>query len=255
MFQHIIIGQYVPGSSLLHRMDARAKIISVFLLVVIIFFANNWVSYGILILSAICLILLSKVPLRFIYKGLKPIFLLVIITFFLHLLINKEGELLYQFGPFSIFESGLRQGAFISIRILVIVMITSLLTLTTTPMGLTDGLENLLSPLKRFGVPAHELALMMSISLRFIPTLLQETEKILKAQMARGVDFSSGPVVERVKAVIPLLIPLFISAFKRAEDLALAMESRGYRGGEGRTKYRILQWGNIDSVILVFILL
>ncbi|WP_096202106.1 energy-coupling factor transporter transmembrane component T family protein [Bacillus sp. FJAT-45350] len=250
MFGNVIIGQYVPAKSILHETDARAKLAAIFLLVIIIFFANNWLAYSVLVTFALLIVLLSKVPLRFIYKGMKPIFLLVIITFLLHLFLNKDGALLYQFGIFAIYEGGVTQGAYISIRLLVLVMITSLLTLTTSPIDLTDGLEYILSPFKRFGLPAHELALMMSIALRFIPTILMETEKILKAQMARGVDFTSGPIKDRIKAVIPLLIPLFISSFKRAEDLALAMESRGYRGGEGRTKYRVLKWTTRDTMVV-----
>lgn len=255
MFQHIIIGQYVDGNSILHKMDPRAKFIAIFLIAIFIFFANNWVAYGAITGFAIIAVLLSKVSLRFIYKGLRPILFLVMMTFLLHMFLTKDGELLYQLGAFTIYEGGVRQGVFISIRLLVLVLITSLLTLTTTSINLTDGLESLLSPLKRLGVPSHEIALMMSISLRFIPTLLQEAEKILKAQMARGVDFTSGPWKERLMAVIPLLIPLFISSFKRAEDLAFAMEARGYRGGEGRTKLRALTWRVLDTVVVIFVVL
>ncbi|MDE5415791.1 energy-coupling factor transporter transmembrane component T family protein [Alkalihalobacterium chitinilyticum] len=253
MFQHILIGQYVEAKSILHRLDPRAKLLAVFLLVIIVFFANSWESYAVVVSFCLAAILISKVPIRFIYKGLKPIFLLVLITLIIHLLLNKEGPLVFQWGPIKIYESGITQGVFISIRLLILVIFTSLLTLTTKPMDLTDGLESILSPFKRFGLPAHELALMMSISLRFIPTLLQETEKIAKAQMARGVDFTSGPLKERMKAFIPLLIPLFISSFKRAEDLALAMEARGYRGGEGRTKLRQLYWSLHDTSMVVLI--
>ncbi|WP_209125355.1 energy-coupling factor transporter transmembrane protein EcfT [Alkalihalobacillus sp. BA299] len=254
MFQHILIGQYVQGNSILHRLDPRAKLLAVFLLVIVVFMANSWVSYAVIISFCFATIFLSRVPIRFIYKGLKPILLLVFITLILHLFLNKEGQLVFELGPFKIYESGITQGVFISMRLLVLVIFTSLLTLTTKPMDLTDGLESILSPFKRFGLPAHELALMMSISLRFIPTLLQETEKIAKAQMARGVDFSSGPLKDRMKAFIPLLIPLFISSFKRAEDLALAMESRGYRGGEGRTKLRQLCWSFQDTVIVIVVI-
>ncbi|WP_078429448.1 energy-coupling factor transporter transmembrane component T family protein [Alkalihalobacterium alkalinitrilicum] len=254
MFQHILIGQYVQGKSILHRLDPRAKLLAVFLLVIVVFIANSWVSYAVIIVFCFATILLSKVPIRYIYKGLRPILLLVLITLIIHLLLNKEGQLVFDWGPIKIYESGITQGVFISIRLLVLVIFTSLLTLTTKPMDLTDGLESILSPFKRFGLPAHELALMMSISLRFIPTLLQETEKIAKAQMARGVDFSSGPLKDRMKAFIPLLIPLFISSFKRAEDLALAMEARGYRGGDGRTKLRQLCWTFRDTTIVIVVI-
>ncbi|WP_078551198.1 energy-coupling factor transporter transmembrane component T family protein [Bacillus alkalicellulosilyticus] len=255
MFQHVIVGQYVKGHSIFHQMDPRSKLIAIFLLVLIVFLANNWLSYFVLIIFALLSIIISQVPLLYIYKGLKPIFLIIVFTMLMHLILNKEGAVVLEMGPFSVYESGITQGVFIALRLLIIVVLTSLLTLTTKPLDLTDGLEFLLQPLTRFRVPAHEIALMMSISLRFIPTLLQETEKILKAQMARGVDFSSGSIMQRMKAVIPLLIPLFISAFKRAEDLALAMESRGYRGGEGRTKLRELEWRKKDTSVLFIVCL
>ncbi len=181
---------------------------------------------------------------------------MIIFTFLLQLFFNKQGEVIFSIGSIHIYEEGLRQGIFISMRFMLLVFVTSLLTLTTTPITLTDGLESILNPLKRVNFPVHELALMMSISLRFIPTLMDETDKIMKAQMARGVEFTSGPIKERVKAIIPLLIPLFVSSFKRAEELATAMEARGYRGGEGRTKYRLLGWRARDTaaaISLVFL--
>lgn len=255
MFQNIITGQYVQGNSILHRTDPRSKFLAIFIFAIVIFLAKDWLSYAVIV-SFVCFsMFLSKVSLRFIYKGMKPVLLLVLITFLLHIIINKEGELVYSFGPLKIYEEGLTTGAFIAIRLLSLVVITSLLTLTTTPMELTNGLESILSPFKKMGVPAHELALMMSIALRFIPTLLQETEKVLKAQMARGVDFSSGSLKERIKAITPLLIPLFISAFKRAEELAYAMEARGYRGGEGRTSLRVLQWKMRDTIVVIVTIL
>ncbi|WP_100406022.1 energy-coupling factor transporter transmembrane component T family protein [Bacillus solitudinis] len=250
MLQNVLIGQYVPVESLLHRLDPRSKLISVFLLVFVIFFANNWYANALIILFTGITILLSHVPLTFIYRGIKPILWLVLFTCALHVFLTKEGSLLVALGPLSIHEGGVMQGLFISIRLLVLVLLTSLVTLTTSPIMLTDGLESLLAPLKKIGVPAHDLALMMSIALRFIPTFLQETEKIMKAQMARGVDFTSGPITHRIKALIPLLVPLFISAFKRAEELALAMEARGYHGGEGRTKLRVLTWSWKDHIAL-----
>lgn len=236
-------------------MDPRSKLISIFLLVAIIFLANSWVSYSMLIAFTIILVLLSRVPVSFIYRGMRPIFWLVFITLLVHLIMTKEGPAVFAIGGFTIHEAGIINGVFISLRLLTLVIITSLLTLTTTPIQVTDGLETLLGPLKRLGVPTHELALMISIALRFIPTFLQETEKIMKAQMARGVDFTAGPLRERFKAVIPLLIPLFLSAFKRAEELALAMEARGYRGGEGRTKLRELKWRGADTAGIVIVLL
>jgi energy-coupling factor transport system permease protein len=254
MLQNVIIGQYVSTSSILHRLDPRSKLLSVFLLVFIIFLADNWTANTIVVLFTIGMVVLSKVPILFIYKGLRPILWIVLFTFILHLFLTREGNMVVRLGFFTLYEEGLRQGAFIAIRLITIIMLTSLVTLTTRPIDLTDGLEQLFSPLKKIGLPAHELALMMSISLRFIPTFMQETEKIMKAQMARGVDFTSGPYSQRVKALLPLLVPLFISAFNRAEELALAMESRGYRGGIGRTKYRILLWKGKDTMTLLFCL-
>ncbi|OLS34817.1 cobalt ABC transporter permease [Alkalihalophilus pseudofirmus] len=251
MFQNVIIGQYVQGNSFLHKLDPRSKLISVFILLIIIFFADNWFSSLLLVGLTVMLMAISRVPLLFLYRGLRPILWLVLFTLILHILLTKEGPVLMTLGPIAIHEGGVMNGLFIATRLLTLVMLTSLITLTTSPIDLTDGLESLFTPLKKVGLPAHELALMMSIALRFIPTFMQETEKILKAQMARGVDFSSGPISKRVKALLPLLVPLFISAFKRAEDLALAMEARGYRGGEGRTKLRVLMWNGKDSFVVV----
>ncbi|MGE7610457.1 energy-coupling factor transporter transmembrane component T family protein [Peribacillus frigoritolerans] len=253
MLDKMIIGRYVPANSLMHKMDPRAKLLLVFLFVCVVFLANNVVSYGLLAVFTILLISLSKIPLRYLYNGLKPIFFLIVFTFLLHILFTKEGELLFVYGWFEIYEGGLIQGFFISIRFTLLILVTSLLTLTTSPISITDGMEELLGPLKKWKMPVHELALMMSIALRFIPTLMEETEKIMKAQTARGVDFSSGPIKDRVKSIVPLLVPLFVSSFKRAEELATAMESRGYRGGEGRTKYRQLNWKTSDSLLMVSI--
>lgn len=249
----MIFGRYVPAESVLHRMDPRSKLVLIFLFVCIVFLANNMLTYGLLTVYTFLMIALSKVPIRFIYTGLKPVLLLVIFTLFLHLFLTKEGEVLFRFGWITIYEEGLRQGIFISLRFFLLILMTSILTLTTTPIEITDGLESLLAPLNKIKFPVHELALMMSISLRFIPTLMQETDKIMKAQTARGVDFTSGPIKDRIKAIIPLLIPLFVSSFKRAEELAVAMESRGYRGGEGRTKYRQLNWGLKDTAMLAML--
>jgi len=251
MMDGIMIGRYVPGDSILHRMDPRSKLLLVFFFICIVFLANNVVTYTILGAYTLLLVALSKIQIKFILSGLKPILLLVAFTFLLHIFFTKEGDIWLDFGWLTIYKGGIEQGIFISLRFLFLILIATLLTLSTTPISLTDGLEELLNPLKRFKLPVHELALMMSISLRFIPTLLEETNKIMKAQTARGVDFSSGPIKDRVSAIVPLLVPLFVSSFKRAEELATAMESRGYRGGEGRTKYRLLKWGTSDTILLV----
>ncbi|UII56105.1 energy-coupling factor transporter transmembrane protein EcfT [Cytobacillus spongiae] len=253
MMDKMIFGRYVPAESAIHRMDPRSKLIVVFLFVCIVFLANNMLTYGIILTYSIMMVGLSRVPFSFIMAGLKPVIWLVIFTLFLHLFLTKEGQVLLDFGWIQIYEEGLRQGVFISLRFFLLILMTSLLTLTTTPIEITDGLETLLAPLNKVNFPVHELALMMSISLRFIPTLMQETDKIMKAQTARGVDFSSGPIKQRARAIITLLIPLFVSSFKRAEELATAMEARGYKGGEGRTKYRQLDWKGIDTGMLLLL--
>lgn len=253
MIEKMIFGRYIPGDSFVHRMDPRAKILFVFLFIAIVFLANSIVTYAILLAFTFTAIFLSRIRLYFLITGLKPVIILVVFTFLLHIFFTREGDLLINFWVLEIYEEGLRQGVFISIRFLVLVFITSILTLTTSPISITDGIEVLLGPFKRLKLPVHELALMMSISLRFIPTLMDETGKIMKAQMARGSDIGSGPVKERVKAVVPLLIPLFVSAFKRAEDLATAMEVRGYRGGAGRTRYRQLNWRFVDTLSLMLL--
>lgn len=254
MMDKMIFGRYVPSDSLLHRMDPRSKLTLVFLFVCIVFIANNTVTYGILLLYTVFMIMISKISVRFILTGLIPVLWLVLFTLLIHFFFTRGGAVIIDWGWFKIHEEGIRQGIFISLRFFLLVLVTSLLTLTTTPIEITDGIEYMLAPLKKVKFPVHELALMMSIALRFIPTLMQETDKIMKAQTARGVEFSSGPVKERIKAIVPLLIPLFISSFKRAEELAVAMEARGYRGGEGRTKYRQLSWHMADTGILLFLL-
>ena len=251
--EKMIFGRYIPGDSFVHKLDPRSKLLFVFAFIVVVFLANNVITYAILLALTLFVVVLSKIRLYFLINGLKPVIFLMVFTLVLHLLMTKGGVVLVDLGFVKIYEDGLRQGVFISLRFLVLVFMTSILTLTTSPISITDGLETLLNPFKRFKLPVHELALMMSISLRFIPTLMDETDKIMKAQMARGSDLSAGPMKDRLKAVVPLLVPLFVSAFKRAEDLATAMEVRGYRGGEGRTKYRQLKWTAKDTISLVLL--
>lgn len=250
MMEKMIFGRYVPAKSLIHQMDSRSKLTLVFLFVCIVFLANNVQTYGVLLGFTLAIVLLSKIPIRFLLEGLKPVLWLVVFTLMLHLFFTKEGTLVFHYGWINIYEEGIRQGIFISFRFFLLIVITSILTLTTTPIEITDGLESILAPLNKIKFPVHELALMMSISLRFIPTLMEETDKIMKAQSARGVEFSSGPIKDRIKAIVPLLVPLFVSSFKRAEELAVAMEARGYRGGEGRTKYRKLEWKLLDTMMI-----
>ncbi|MCP8971143.1 energy-coupling factor transporter transmembrane component T family protein [Ectobacillus ponti] len=253
--QQLIVGRYIPGDSLIHRMDPRAKLSIIFLYVFVVFLANNALSYGVLCLYILFPVLTSGVPVRYIINGLKPILWIFLFTFLLHILATKGGTLLFELGPVTVYEEGIKQGVYISLRFIVIIFMTTLLTLTTTPIEITDGLEYLLHPFKRIGLPVHEIALMMSISLRFIPTLMEETEKIMKAQASRGIDFAEGPIKERLRAIVSLLVPLFIGAFKRAEDLAVAMEARGYQGGEGRTKFRLLQWRLPDTLACLSLLI
>ncbi|MET0785967.1 MAG: energy-coupling factor transporter transmembrane protein EcfT [Paenisporosarcina sp.] len=254
MMEKMIFGRYIPGDSFVHKLDPRSKLIFVFIFIAIVFLANNAITYGLLLGFTLLTVFVSRIRMYFLLNGLKPILFLLVFTFLLHIFFTKEGDLLWKWQFIEIYEEGLRQGIFISLRFLVLVLMTSILTLTTSPISITDGMEVLLNPFKRFKLPVHELALMMSISLRFIPTLMDETDKIMKAQMARGSDITSGSIKERVKAVVPLLIPLFVSAFKRAEDLAVAMEVKGYRGGEGRTRYRQLKWDWRDSTITLLLI-
>lgn len=254
MMEKMIFGRYIPGDSFVHRLDPRSKLVFVFAFILVVFLANNIITYALLLAFTLLVILMSRIRLYFLINGLKPVMILLVFTFLIHIFFTREGDILFELGFLKVYEEGLRQGVFISIRFLVLVFMTSILTLTTSPISITDGIEVLLNPLKKVKMPVHELALMMSIALRFIPTLMDETDKIMKAQMARGSDLSAGPIKERVKAVVPLLVPLFVSAFKRAEDLATAMEVRGYRGGEGRTRYRQLKWDWRDTTSLVVLI-
>ena len=251
MMEKMIFGRYIPGDSFVHKLDPRSKLLFVFAFIIIVFLANNAVTYALLLAFTLFVVFISRIRMYFLINGLKPVIILMVFTFLLHILFTREGNIIVDLGFLKIYEEGLKQGIFISVRFLVLVFMTSILTLTTSPIAITDGIEVLLGPLKKIKMPVHELALMMSISLRFIPTLMDETDRIMKAQMARGSDLSAGSLKDRLKAVVPLLVPLFVSAFKRAEDLATAMEVRGYRGGEGRTRYRKLKWDAGDTICLV----
>lgn len=255
MFQHILIGQYFPGQSMLHRLDARAKLIAVMILVVVIFLANNWLALGLIGFFILFQFLIAQITFSYIWRAIKPIMILVIILFLIQLYTYRDGQVVARAWVFTVTEEGLYQGAIIAFRLLALILITSLLTLTTKPLALTDGLEQLMRPLERFKLPAHEIALMITIAIRFVPTLLQETERLLKAQFARGVSYRYGPWKKRMTALLALLVPLFIHSFKRAEELATAMEARAYRGGEGRTNYRALQWQLRDTLALIAVVL
>jgi energy-coupling factor transport system permease protein len=240
MLKDITIGQYFPGESSVHRLDPRVKIILAVLLIVCLFISNSMAGYAVCALAVGLTLMISRVPVRHVFKGLRPLMIILLLTILVNMFMI-EGEVLYRIGPLGITREGIVQASKMASRLVLLVTGASLLTLTTSPISLTDGIEKLLSPLARVGVPAHELAMMMTIALRFIPTLLDETDKIMKAQMARGADFESGNLVSRAKNLVPLLVPLFISAFRRADELALAMEARCYRGGKGRTRMNILK--------------
>lgn len=255
MLSSMLLGRYIPGNSIIHQLDPRSKIISVVLFMIIVFFANHWIGYGLLILFVLSMTKLAGLSIRFLFNGLKLIFILLIFTFLMHLFLTKGGTVLIDGGFFTIESEGVIRGVYITIRLVLLVIITTLMTLTTSPIELTDAIEKLCKPLKAIKVPVHEIAMMMSISLRFIPTLMDETEKIIKAQSARGSTFMTGNLKKRINALIPIFIPLFMSAFKRAEEMAIAMEVRGYQGEEGRSHYRILFWQMRDTLALIVMLL
>jgi len=250
MIKDITIGQYIPGDSFVHKLDSRFKILISVLFIVNLFLVNNFVGYLYIFVFLVVTILISKLSFKYIYNGLKPILVLLLITAILNIFMTSgNGALpLIEWHFIKIYKEGLITAAFMIVRLVFLIMGTSILTLTTSPIELTDGIESLLKPFKRIGVPAHELAMMMTIALRFIPTLMDETDKIMKAQMARGADFESGNLISRAKSLIPILVPLFISSFRRADELAMAMESRCYKGGEGRTRMKLLKITSKDYV-------
>ncbi|MCL4425812.1 MAG: energy-coupling factor transporter transmembrane protein EcfT [Firmicutes bacterium] len=245
MFRNIILGQFYPGNSILHRLDPRTKIVMTFVFMIILFMVNNFYGYLGFGLFTLWAVALARIPFAVVFRGLKSILYILFITFLLNLFLTP-GDVLTTLGPLTITRQGLNLGLSMSVRLILLIILSSLLTLTTSPILLTDGLEALLKPFRRIGIPAHELAMMMTIALRFVPTLLEETEKIMKAQMARGADFESGNMLQRARALVPILVPLFVSAFRRADELATAMEARCYRGGENRTRMRELAFGLAD---------
>ncbi|MBQ7656647.1 MAG: energy-coupling factor transporter transmembrane protein EcfT [Clostridia bacterium] len=245
---NITLGQYYPADSVVHRMDPRVKILLLVAIIVAVFLAGNLLAFVPIILFLVIVTKLSKVPVRMMVKGLKPLRLILILTFILNLFFLQGETVLLDLGFAQIKRESLILAVHYSLRLILLVLFSSLLTLTTPPITLTDGLERLLSPLRVIHFPAHEMAMMMSIALRFIPTLMEEADKIMKAQTARGADFESGNLIARAKAMVPLLVPLFVSAFRRAGDLAMAMEARCYHGGEGRTRLRVLKCERRDYI-------
>ncbi|MCZ2491490.1 energy-coupling factor transporter transmembrane component T family protein [Dellaglioa carnosa] len=247
----LILGRYIAGDSLIHRLDPRAKLVLSFYFVGIIFMANNWQSFSMLLIFTLVCILASKISLSFFLKGVRPLIWLIIFTVALQMLFSSGGQMYWHWGIFKISEFGVTNGLYIFCRFILIIFMSTLLTLSTAPLQLADAIESLLKPLKAIKFPVYEIALMLSIALRFVPTLMDETAKIMNAQRARGVNFGQGSLIKQMQSIIPLLIPLFVSSFNRAEDLAITMESRGYQGGEGRTKYRVLKWQTTDTMAFV----
>ena len=249
MLKDITLGQFFPGNSLAHRLDPRTKLLITVLYIAGLFCAKSFVSYGVMALVLVTGVKISGVAPRALVKGLKPILFIICFTAVLNLLYTP-GEPLFSFWIFTVTKEGVLTAFFMVLRITMLIMGTFLLTYTTSPIALTDGLESLLGPLKKLKAPVHELAMMMSIALRFIPTLIEETDKIMSAQKARGADFESGNLLQKARALVPILVPLFISAFRRADELAVAMECRCYHGGEGRTKLHVLRYKPRDYLVL-----
>lgn len=252
MLRDITLGQYYNTASPLHRMDPRTKILWVIYYMVLLFAASSVWEYLIIALFTAIAVKISNVPLSFITRGLRPIAMLMLFTIALNLFMNPMGDTLWQWGFLRITDTGVITAVKMAVRLVMLIIGSSLLTLTTSPIVLTGGIERLLSPFRRFGLPSHEIAMMMSIALRFIPTLMEETDKIIKAQTSRGADFESGGVIRRVRAMVPILVPLFVGAFRRADELAVAMECRCYRGGGGRTSLREFAFGRVDFWALVW---
>ena len=250
MLKDITLGQYFPGNTVAHKLDPRTKILLVVLYIVALFCAKSLLPYGLMALCLAVCVRISRVGVKQLVRGLKPVLVIIIFTGILNLFFTPGDRYIFEWGFLHVSDTGLRSAVFMVLRIMLLIMGTFLMTYTTSPISLTDGLERLLNGLKRFHVPVHELAMMMSIALRFIPTLIEETDKIMSAQKARGADFESGNLIQKAKALIPILVPLFISAFRRADELATAMECRCYHGGEGRTKLHVLKYQRRDYIAL-----
>ena len=251
MLKDITLGQFFPGKTVVHRLDPRTKLLLLIVYIVALFLAKSFVSYGLVLAFLICVTVLAKIPFKSMTRGLKPMLIFIIFTAGLNLFYTKGGTLLVDWWIFHIYTEGVKTAFFMVLRIMLLICGTFLLTYTTSPIALTDALERLLSPLKKIHLPVHELAMMMSIALRFIPTLIEETDKIMSAQKARGADFETGSLLRRARALIPILVPLFVSAFRRADELATAMECRCYHGGEGRTRLKVLRYTRLDLAAFI----
>ena len=248
MFKNVTLGQYFPGESFVHQLDPRTKLLATIALIAVVFMSSGFAGFIAIAAFVLLTAMTTGVHLKFLFKGLKPIFFIILFTFILNLFFQQTGDVLVQFWAIKITTGGLRMAGFMAARLILLVVASQLLTLTTSPISLTDGLESLMRPFSKIGFPAHEIAMMMSIALRFIPTLMDEADKIMKAQKARGADFETGKLLQRAKAMIPLLVPLFVGAFRRADELALAMDARCYRGGAGRTRMKQLKYGRRDAI-------
>jgi energy-coupling factor transport system permease protein len=247
MIKNITMGQYYFADSLIHRLDPRVKLFWTFLYIISLFFVEHWQSFVIATLIAICYVKSSKVPFAYVLKGIKPVYFILFFTLFFNLFFTTGGEILWEYGIFSITSAGVKLALTVSIRLILLMIVSCILTYTTTPNRLTDALETSLGFLNKIHIPVHSIAMMMSITLRFIPVLMEEADKIMKAQLARGADFEQGSLITKAKNMLPLLVPLFVSAFRRASDLAMAMEARCYHGGEGRTKMHPLVYQKKDK--------
>lgn len=254
MIRDITLGQYFPGDSWIHKLDPRIKIMATLLFIVELFIVDNFIGFGIAAVAVMGVVIVSKVPVSYILRGLKPILIILIFTFALNIFM-VDGQILWQWKFLKITREGLELAVFMAIRLILLLMGSSLLTLCTRPLSLTDGIERLLSPFAKIGLPAHDIAMMMTIALRFIPTLLEEADKIMKAQQARGADFETGNLINRAKSLVPILVPLFVSAFRIAQDLAMAMEARCYRGGENRTRMHPMVLKRRDYAAIVLLIM
>ena len=248
MLDKLLLGRYLQGDSFIHRLDPRTKFLATFLFIIIVFLANNWITYFILAVFTVIALFASKIPMSFFWNGVKPLLWVILFTVVLQMVFTTGGDVYVEWAFIKITSYGVINAVFIFLRFMFIIFISTLMTLTTPPLQIADAMESIMKPLGKIGVPVHEIALMLSIALRFVPTLMDEAQKIMNAQRARGVDFGEGNLFEQMKAIIPILIPLFVSSFNRAEDLATAMEARGYQGGMGRSKYRVLTYGKIDGI-------
>ncbi|WP_025729665.1 energy-coupling factor transporter transmembrane component T family protein [Atopobacter phocae] len=246
MLDRFIFGRYLKGDSFIHRLDPRTKLMGSFFFIMIIFLANNWQTYLAAFSFIVISLILSKIPFGFFLRGVRPLIWLITFTVLLQIFFTQGGTPYFRFGWMTVTDYGLTNGIFIFCRFILIIFMSTLMTLTTPPLMIADAIESILKPLKVFKFPVHELALMLSIALRFVPTLMDEAQKIMNAQKSRGVEFGEGHLIEKMKSIIPILVPLFISSFNRAEDLAIAMEARGYQGSENRTKYRVLTYQKRD---------